>query len=319
MNGPFSIVVPLYNKESSVGNSLRSVLSQTVTDFEIVVVDDGSTDRSCQVVEQLSDSRIRLVRKANGGVSSARNEGVRLARHELVAFLDADDSWAPDYLERMDALIDMSPTAALYGCAYMEIHPDGSRIPAKIDLAPGHRGYLDTFFDVNRNVCVYHPSGSIVRKDRFLELGGFDTRLSKGEDWDVWIKFAIAGKIAYLNQPLISYHLDAENRCMNRALDKSRSLLWNLARYDSRLASHPGLERFLDRWRLSHVKYALQNRNLEVPTPRDIDILLSEVKRPSGGLRAFLRMPQAARLASYHLLRAIFPMASFAKRIVRRK
>ena len=89
----FSVVIPLYNKELSIINTIQSVLDQTFQNFEIVVVNDGSTDRSVEMVEQFNDPRIRIINKSNGGVSSARNRGIQEAKYELVAFLDADDFW----------------------------------------------------------------------------------------------------------------------------------------------------------------------------------------------------------------------------------
>src|ERR1035441_8596585 len=94
-----SVVIPLYNKAPYVGRALSSVFRQTIQDFECIVVDDGSTDGGGDLVEKMSDPRLRLVRQANGGVSRARNQGINLARHPLIAFLDADDEWLPGFLE----------------------------------------------------------------------------------------------------------------------------------------------------------------------------------------------------------------------------
>ena len=94
-----SVVIPLYNKEKQVAHTLQSVLRQTFQDFEIVIVDDGSTDHSVEEVEKVRDTRIRLVHQQNAGVSAARNRGISEAKYDLIAFLDADDEWKPEYLE----------------------------------------------------------------------------------------------------------------------------------------------------------------------------------------------------------------------------
>src|SRR5690606_29446795 len=105
----FSVVIPLYNKERSIKQTVQSVLDQTFTDFEIVIVNDGSTDNSLQVVENIDDQRIRIINKPNGGVSSARNKGINEANFNWIAFLDGDDLWKPNHLEIIRGLIDKFP------------------------------------------------------------------------------------------------------------------------------------------------------------------------------------------------------------------
>ena len=104
-----SVIIPLYNKEKQVAHTLESVLSQTFQRFEIVVVNDGSTDNSVAEVEKIGDSRIRLIHQKNGGVSAARNRGIEDSKYELLAFLDADDEWKPEYLEAQYNLFEKYP------------------------------------------------------------------------------------------------------------------------------------------------------------------------------------------------------------------
>lgn len=105
----FSVVIPLYNKKHTIRECIASVLSQSYQDFELLVIDDGSTDNSFQVLSEYSDNRIRIVQQSNGGVSSARNLGLKLAKSKYVALLDADDLWMPDYLEKMNSFIEAYP------------------------------------------------------------------------------------------------------------------------------------------------------------------------------------------------------------------
>ena len=110
----FSVVIPLYNKQDCIRNTVQSVLNQTFPDFEINIVDDGSTDRSLEIARQFDDPRIRVFSKPNGGVSSARNYGIRQSRKKYIAFLDADDLWYPDYLSEIARLIDKYPGCGIY-------------------------------------------------------------------------------------------------------------------------------------------------------------------------------------------------------------
>ena len=114
-----SVVIPLYNKEKQIANTLHSVLRQTFQNFEIVVVDDGSTDNSVQEVEKVNDIRIRIVHQKNAGVSAARNKGIEEARYDLIAFLDADDKWDQEYLQTQYGLYEKYSDCSVYACNYV--------------------------------------------------------------------------------------------------------------------------------------------------------------------------------------------------------
>ena len=118
MNTLFSIIIPLYNKARYIEATLNSIIAQSLTDFEVIVVDDGSTDGSYDIVIHIAehDGRVRLLRQANGGVSSARNTGIRTAQGTWIAFLDADDTWDSDYLQQMHELILRHPDENLFCC-----------------------------------------------------------------------------------------------------------------------------------------------------------------------------------------------------------
>ena len=122
----FSVVIPLYNKRRYVRDTLQSVLAQSYPRFEIIVVDDGSTDESVEIVKSINDNRIRVIEQRNSGVSVARNRGVWEAKERYVAFLDADDWWHPDYLQRMVRLIEECPKAGLYAARYADTSAAGS-------------------------------------------------------------------------------------------------------------------------------------------------------------------------------------------------
>ena len=204
-----SIIIPLYNKEASIATALRGVLAQTYQDFEIVVVDDGSTDGGAAVVETFTDPRIRLIRQTNGGVSAARNRGIAEARGEHVAFLDADDEWMPEFLEEIAALIAEYPECKARATNYI-FNSNGVTSPTilrKMPFAEG-RGVLTNYFEVAS--CSHPPVCSIcvcIDRDLLQEIGGFPLGIKSGEDLLTWARVAVRTQWAYSMKPMAQYNL----------------------------------------------------------------------------------------------------------------
>lgn len=196
----FSIVVPLYNKAYSIKRCINSILSQADQCFEIVIVNDGSTDNSMNIVEQtyaneISAGTIKIINQFNQGVSVARNEGVKASSAKYVCFLDADDEWLPEFLETMGYLIDNYPNAALYTLAYNIKRESSEAVRSKRGLLSSHRGYVEDFFKASAKGNVVHTSSACVLKSAFIDLGGFPNNVVSGEDLYLWIMFALNYKI----------------------------------------------------------------------------------------------------------------------------
>ncbi len=117
----YSVVIPLYNKEHYIAGTLRSVLTQTFPDYEVIVVDDGSTDHSLQACKEVRSDKIRVVQQANQGVSAARNKGIELAAGEYICFLDADDTWHPDYLQNIETIVQKYPQSDIFVTAGQDL------------------------------------------------------------------------------------------------------------------------------------------------------------------------------------------------------
>ena len=171
-----SVVIPLYNKEKQIKRTLQSVLTQTFQDFEIVIVNDGSTDNSTIEVEKIKDSRIRLIHQENAGVSAARNKGIEEAKYELIAFLDADDEWKSKYLEVQYNLYRKYPECDIFACNYEfvnEKHDISPTIIKKLSFKEND-GILNNYFEV---ACVSHPplcsSAIVIKKKAIQAIGGF--------------------------------------------------------------------------------------------------------------------------------------------------
>jgi len=197
-----SVVIPLYNKEKTIERALRSVLAQTFQDFEVIVVDDGSTDQGPQVVSRLADSRIRLVWQANAGVSAARNRGVAEARSEVVAFLDADDEWLPPFLEAIQGLVRANPMAVLFATGYFKQTDDGVCRPVRVE-AGGGWDYFQVAADGDPPV---HVSAAAVRKSALEAIGGFPVGIRSGEDLLTWARLAAQFSLAYDERCLARFY-----------------------------------------------------------------------------------------------------------------
>ncbi|MDE7180535.1 MAG: glycosyltransferase [Muribaculaceae bacterium] len=180
-----SVVIPLYNKASFIEETLRSVFNQSYANYEIIVVDDGSTDNGPEIVGQLKNARLRLISQPNSGVSVARNTGIREARGEYIAFLDADDIWKPDYLQTQNDLITRYPQCDVFVTKYEFMNENGQVTPVPINKLPfsSEDGLLTNYFQVA--ACSYPPIWTgcvVVRKKVFEEIGYFPKGIKLGED-----------------------------------------------------------------------------------------------------------------------------------------
>lgn len=207
----FSIVIPLYNKENQISATLNSVLAQTFQDYEIIVVNDGSTDGSVAAVETFDDPRIRLIHQNNAGVSAARNKGIEEAEGEYIALLDGDDEWKPEYLETISDLISRYPEAQVFATNY-EFRDAQGKVKSTIlnnlkfkDTA----GIMDNYFEV---AAHSHPpiwtSAMVATKYAFESIGSFPIGIKSGEDLLTWARLACKFKIAYSLKPLAVFNKD---------------------------------------------------------------------------------------------------------------
>lgn len=206
-----SVVIPLYNKERQIADTLRSVLQQSFQNFEIVVVNDGSTDGSVAAAESVQDERICIIHQENAGVSAARNRGIAEARYELIAFLDADDRWKPDYLQTQYELTQKYSECSVFACNYEFVHADGSVHPTIIHKLPfeGTDGILSNYFEVAS--CSHPPICSIsimVRREAIQSIGGFPIGIKSGEDLLTWARLACREQITYSRRHLAEFHVE---------------------------------------------------------------------------------------------------------------
>ncbi|GAF03417.1 glycosyltransferase family 2 protein [Saccharicrinis fermentans] len=211
----FSVVIPLYNKERNVADTINSVLEQSYTHFELIVVNDGSTDRGVDIVKAFQDRRIRLFETENHGVSSARNYGVEKANGEYIVFIDADDLWYSSHLSDLEFLISKFPEGKWFATAYEMLHNDRLTLPMRSPIMQrSHSWYgrINDFFKYSMEDCLVWTSAVCMRKDFFLQLGGFNVLYDTGQDVDLWIRAALSAEIYFTNKISACYMLTASNR-----------------------------------------------------------------------------------------------------------
>ena len=232
----FSVIIPLYNKANFVLKSIESVLNQTFGDFEIVVVNDGSTDDSLSVVNGIKDARIRIFSKENGGVSSARNFGIGEAQNEYIAFLDADDLWLPDYLEAIKGMIEMYPQAGIFATGRTSIFPDKKIDRIVFNLPKGKIVLIDNYCKalIKKEIIQLWTGTVCVKKKLFNKTGGFREGIKTGEDMDMWLRLSFVSPIVWNNEVKAIYNLVSENNATSHLYSyKYEFPYWEWYAYDS--------------------------------------------------------------------------------------
>jgi glycosyltransferase involved in cell wall biosynthesis len=210
----FSVVIPLYNKASYISRAINSVLLQTVQDFEINVVDDGSTDGGGEIVKKISDPRIRYSYQENAGVSAARNRGIKEASCDLIAFLDADDEWEKNYLETYVDLIKEYPEYCVYCQSYKTIDNKASyQYPAVSYSYPFFwKGIIKDYIGLACLGPPFNSSSICVKNTAIMEVGGFPVGITMGEDLAVWFKLSLKNHFVFCNSLSVIYHTEIGDR-----------------------------------------------------------------------------------------------------------
>jgi glycosyltransferase involved in cell wall biosynthesis len=198
-----SVVVPNYNSCQFVENAIVSLVSQTYGDFEIIVVDDGSTDNSREVIMSFG-SQVRYIWQENQGLASARNTGIRAARGELIGLLDADDQWRPHFLERMAALADLHPEASVYYCCAQGMDAAGRDLP---EIFGGPIVQPSKLYHMLLRANFLIPSTLVLRRSHVQEAGLFDQNLRSCEDWDLWLRLLPESVFVGTSECLVRYRL----------------------------------------------------------------------------------------------------------------
>lgn len=191
-----SVVVPTYNRAPLIRQALDSIVAQTFSDYEIIVVDDGSTDQTAKLVEDRPEP-IRYFRQEHRGVAAARNHAIRVASGEFVAFLDSDDVWLPDFLSEIVAALDAQPDALLGYSDFRTIDAIGRVLAGHRKHQHGGHVVASLFASI-----FIHTSCVVARRKAILDVSGFDEQFEASEDYDLWLRLSLVGPFASVTKPL---------------------------------------------------------------------------------------------------------------------
>lgn len=219
MNVPVSVIIPTYNRISTVTRAIDSVLAQTYPYFEIIVVDDGSTDNTIEILNERYGDRIRLIRQSNMGQSAARNAGVTAARYDLVAFLDSDDYWLPGKLEAQVPLMKDKTVVLSFTNWWRGRDPSGPDYFSQVGLSFGSESsVIDCPLKLmaRRGETGVLTSVVLCQKSAIQRVGGFDERMKSYEDTRMWLRLSFEGKFAVTTKPLGVWVIDDQKDHVTR-------------------------------------------------------------------------------------------------------
>lgn len=213
-----SVIIPVYNRAELVKRAVESALRQSFRDFEMIVVDDGSDDGTCSALEVCSHE-IRVIRQSHRGVSAARNRGIRESSGELIAFLDSDDEWLPQKLERQIARF--PPGKPDFICHTGEIWMrNGTEVPQK----KKHQKQGGRFFERALDLCLISPSSVMLSRRLLDRVGLFDEELEAAEDYDLWLRITAFHAVDFIPEALVIKHGGHKDQlsCTTVAIDRFR-------------------------------------------------------------------------------------------------
>lgn len=250
----FSVVIPVYNKEQHVKATIESVLAQGFDDFEVIVVNDGSTDDSLNVLYSISDARIKVFSTENQGASSARNFGIENASADYIALLDADDHWYDFYLEEQKRLIESYPEQSVFATA-QKICKYGKRYPCtySIDFKKDTEGIVN-YFKASMISSIIHTSAVVIHKTVFSLVGKFDPKIQSGQDTDLWIRIGLKYPVVFSKKVCSEYNFIPEGLYKSTY---SMTQKIDLSPYEQFEKENLDLKRFLD---LNRYTLAIQSR-----------------------------------------------------------
>lgn len=272
----FSVIIPLYNKEDFIENTLQSVISQTFIDFEIIVVNDGSIDGGETKVLSFKDSRIKYFHKTNGGVSSARNFGIERSSSNYICFLDADDYWYPDFLEQFYKTISKYPEQKVFSCS-IEIEAKKRTFPAQYSIKKTSSVQIINYFQGSLKQSIIWTSCVIIHKNVFKNIGVFDTNIKYGEDTDLWIRIGLKYDIVFIWKILAKYVLD------NHSISRRENYIYSIKdinKFSKEEENNHYLKKYMD-----YNRFTAAVKNKIINRKKDFNLLYQQISFKNIGLK----------------------------------
>lgn len=245
MNPFFTVVIPLYNKENYIINTIKSVISQEFKDFEIIVINDGSKDNSLEKLNSIKESRLNVYTQTQKGVSEARNNGIARSKGEYIALLDADDYWYPHHLSSLKQLIELFPSAGLYGDRYeIKIQNKTTRLAEISNYIKDKPLLIKDYFAESLADPMLWTSACAFKKDTFYEIGKFDPELRTAQDLDFFVRGALKFPVAFHPKVGMRYLKDSENNLAKSKFNADR--FYFISKYKTEEKENPSLKNYLD-------------------------------------------------------------------------
>jgi glycosyltransferase involved in cell wall biosynthesis len=206
-----SVIIPVYNGEKTIQETIESVLNQTFIDLELIVINDGSQDATLKLVERIQDSRINVFSYPNAGQSTSRNRGIALATGEYISFIDADDLWTPDKLEAQLKALQANPKAAV-AYSWTDWIDESSQLLGK---GSHNTEQGEVFAKLLLNDFVANGSNVLIRRQALNEVGDFDASVTPAEDWDMWLRLAVHYEFVAVQSSQILYRISPNSASFN--------------------------------------------------------------------------------------------------------
>ena len=242
----FTVIIPLYNKEKYIKNAIKSILNQTFTDFELLIVNDCSTDKSIAIASEFLSEKVQIIHhEKNSGLAATRNTGIKKATSNYITFLDADDLWKPHFLEKIFNLIQNFPEARIFGTNYEEIWNTTLKKPhnGSEGLSNDFTGYIN-FFKMNLKQGIYNHGSVCLHKEVFEKVGFYNENIQLSQDLDFNIRANYHYKLAYDNSVQMSYFMQTDNQLTRSSIVNKSIPDYDL--YEDWTKTNSDLKKYLD-------------------------------------------------------------------------
>ncbi len=242
----FTVIIPLYNKEKYISGAIESILNQTFTDFELLIVNDCSTDKSVEIATKFISDKVRIIHhEKNNGLAATRNTGIKKATSNYVTFLDADDLWRPFFLEKIYNLIQSFPEARIFGTNYEEVWDNTVKNPHNNSdsLPENFVGYVN-FFKINTKQGLYNHGSVCFHKEVYENVGFYNESIQLSQDLDFNIRANYHYKLAYDNSVQMSYFMQTENQLTRSTLQNKT--IPDYDNYEDWAKNNSDLKKYLD-------------------------------------------------------------------------